>query len=131
MHDAGLALNATFKGVPVAGWVEGSGTRNTTVGKPIVVELPDGGGQPFDYVVTMEDLRFGQRIANYSIEFQASSYAKRLYIFPTDVDYCCMQAVGSTGWTILVPPVVTNKTDAMVLSSHLGDRPDGHDPRDQ
>lgn len=71
MRDAGLALNATFKGKPVAGWTEGSGTRNTTVGVPIVVELPGGGGQPFDYVVTMEDLRFGQRIANYSFEYQA------------------------------------------------------------
>lgn len=71
MHDAGLALNATFKGQPVAGWPEGAGTVNTTVGVPIVIELPGGGGAPFDYVVSMEDLRFGQRIMNYSFEFQA------------------------------------------------------------
>lgn len=73
MHDAGLALNATFKGAPVAGWVEGSGSVNTTVGVPIVIELPSGGGEPFDYVVSMEDLHFGQRIMNYSFEFQVRS----------------------------------------------------------
>ena len=70
MRDAGLALNATFKGQPVAGWTEGSGTKNTTVGVPIVIELPLGGGEQFDYVVSMEDLHFGQRIANYSFEYQ-------------------------------------------------------------
>ena len=71
MRDAGLALNATFKGQPVAGWPEGAGTVNTTVGVPIVIELPGGGSAPFDYVVSMEDLRYGQRIVNYSFEFQA------------------------------------------------------------
>jgi hypothetical protein len=61
---------------------------------------------PFDYVVTMEDLRCGQRVANYSFEFQA---------------------VGSDVWEILVPPVIANKTPP----AGVGDRPDGHDPRDQ
>ena len=71
-------------------------------GTPIEIDLPGGGGQPFDYVVSMEDLSFGQRVANYSFEFQR---------------------VGSSAWEILVPPA--NATRA------LGDRPDGHDPRDQ
>jgi len=102
MAEAGLALNATFKAAPVAGFL--AGPQNTTVGgEPIVIELPGGGGQPFDYVVAMEDLRFGQRVANYTWEFQA---------------------VGGAEWLTLVPPVVRN-------ASRVGDRPDGHDPRDQ
>lgn len=114
MRDAGLALNATFKAAPVAGWAEGSGTVNTTVGVPIVVELPGSGGEQFDYVVTLEDLRYGQRIANYTVEYQA---------------------VGSSQWEVLVPPVIANKTAAGSASlggrEQPGDRPDGHDPRDQ
>jgi hypothetical protein len=102
MNEAGLALNATFKSAPVAGFT--SGPMNASVGVPIVIELPGSGGQMFDYVVSMEDLRFGQRVANYSFEFQA---------------------VGSQDWEVLVPPVINNKT-----SGGLGDRPDGHDPRD-
>jgi alpha-L-fucosidase len=69
------------------------------------VALLDVGGAPFDYVVTMEDLAAGgQRIANYSIEFTR---------------------VGGdpAAWETLVP--VLNHSKA------LGDRPDGHDPRDQ
>jgi len=50
----------------------------------------------------MEDLAHGQRIANYSFDYQA---------------------VGSDVWEVLVPAVVPNATA-------LGDRPDGHDPRD-
>ena len=102
MAEAGLALNATFKAAPVAGFI--SGPVNTSVGVPIVIDLPGAGGQFFDFVVSMEDLSFGQRIANYSFEFQA---------------------VGSDQWEVLVPPVVLNKT------APFGDRPDGHDPRDQ
>ena len=102
MFDAGLALNATFAGAPVAGFE--TGPVNVSVGVPLVVDLPGAGGQPFDYVVAMEDLRFGQRIANYSIDYMA---------------------VGSSVWEVLVPPVVKNAT------APFGDRPDGHDPRDQ
>ena len=58
----------------------------------------------FDYIVTMEDLSQGQRIGNYSIDFRRH---------------------GSTKWEILVPPVVPQHPH------NLGDRPDGHDPRDQ
>jgi hypothetical protein len=117
MRDAGLALNATFKAAPVAGWPEGAGTVNTSVGVPIVVDLPAGGGEPFDYVVTMEDLRYGQRIANYTVEYQA---------------------VGGTTWEVLVPPVIANHSHTAPSGHHQrqgqvrpGDRPDGHDPRDQ
>ena len=101
MVEAGLAINATFRSAPVAGFL--TGPVNVSVGAPLVIELPDGGGQDFDYVVSQEDLRFGQRVANYSFEYQA---------------------VGGSGeWLTLVPPVVKN-------GSHVGDRPDGHDPRD-
>ena len=51
----------------------------------------------------MEDLRFGQRIANYSIEYLEGD-------------------AGSKDWRTLVP-VLHHRPD-------LGDRPDGHDPRD-
>lgn len=56
-------------------------------------------------MVSQEDLRFGQRIANYTFEYQA---------------------VGSRTWQLLVPPVIANKSHPSI-----GDRPDGHDPRDQ
>lgn len=99
MHVAGAALNATFRAPPLAGVANAS----TPCGTPVEFALPDAGGQPFDYVVTMEDLTFGQRIANYTIEYQA---------------------VGSSDWAILVPPVIKNATG-------FADRPDGKDPRDQ
>jgi alpha-L-fucosidase len=101
MAEAGAALNATFRAPPLAGL----GPASTPCGTPLELDLPGGGGQPFDYVVTMEDLRFGQRVANYTFEYQA---------------------VGSAVWEVLVPPVWANKTPPGV-----GDRPDGHDPRDQ
>ena len=50
-----------------------------------------------------EDLFQGQRVANYTFEYQA---------------------VGSDTWEVLVPPVILKKTA-------VGDRPDGNDPRDQ
>jgi alpha-L-fucosidase len=103
MAEAGAALNATFRAPPLAALAPAS----TPCGAPLVLELPGGGGQPFDYVVTMEDLRFGQRVANYSFDYQA---------------------VGSDAWEVLVPPVWANKTPP---ASPVGDRPDGHDPRDQ
>ena len=100
MADVGAALNATFRGAPVAG-VAGVATP---CGTPVVIDLPAPGGAAFDYVVSGEDLRHGQRVANYTFEFEA---------------------VGEPGvWRTLVPPVVKNATA-------VGDRPDGNDPRDQ
>ena len=66
----------------------------------------------FDYVVTMEDLSNGQRIGNYSIDYREH---------------------GSDAWQVLIPPVKPPApTPAPTLASApLGDRPDGHDPRDQ
>lgn len=60
---------------------------------------------PFDYIVSKEDLSKGQRIGNYTIEFRR---------------------VNSSEWETLVPPVLPRNH-----SSGVGDRPDGHDPRDQ
>jgi len=103
MHEAGEALNATFRAPPLLGVYNVS----TPCGTPIEISLPgDHLGAPFDYVVTREDLLQGQRVANYSFEYQA---------------------VGSTLWETLVPPVILNKTNP----SEFGDRPDGNDPRDQ
>jgi alpha-L-fucosidase len=101
MAEAGAALNATFRAPPLAA-LAGAPVSGPCAA-PLIIELPGGGGQPFDYVVSMEDLTFGQRIANYSFDYQA---------------------VGSAVWEVLVPPVPANATGA------LGDRPDGHDPRD-
>jgi len=69
-----------------------------------IAELTLPSNAVFDYIVTQEDLGKGQRIANYSIEYQAHD--------------------GGNKWEILVSP--SNKSDV----DNLGDRPDGHDPRD-
>ena len=103
MHEAGAALNATFRAPPLAGLYNVS----TACASPVELALPGGGGQPFDYIVTREDLLQGQRVANYSFEYQA---------------------VGSSVWEVLVPPVVKNASGVPVGGS---DRPDGNDPRDQ
>lgn len=100
MADVGTALNATFRAPPLAG-VAGV---ETPCGAPVVIDLPAPGGGAFDFVVSAEDLRHGQRVANYSFEYEA---------------------VGAPGvWLTLVPPVIKNATA-------VGDRPDGNDPRDQ
>jgi len=96
MHEVGAALNATF-GQHVSKATNVQGICESGVAE---LELPRVGAA-FDYVVTMEDLRSGQRIANYTVEFQRSD---------------------SSSWEVLVPPVKKKK---------LQDRPDGHDPRDQ
>lgn len=97
MRDVGAALNATFgKHVALA-----SGVNSACSEGIVELKLPKV-GSAFDYVVTMEDLVHGQRIANYSVEFQRQ---------------------GSRVWEVLVPPVQKKKS--------LQDRPDGHDPRDQ
>lgn len=99
MHEVGDALNATF-GKHVA---KNGPRKNAACGPGVIeLELPHV-GSAFDYVVTMEELSAGQRIANYSIEFQRS---------------------GSATWETLVPPVQKKKPS-------LTDRPDGHYPRDQ
>ena len=64
--------------------------------------LPDGGaGTTFDYVMSAEDLTFGARVANYSVEYQAA---------------------GSSVWRVLVPPVLPPNTTttggANIPSSH-------------
>merc|ERR1712217_721635 len=97
MRDVGAALNSTF-GKYVA---HASGVKSACGASVIELKLPRV-GSAFNYVVTMEDMGHGQRIANYSVEFQRA---------------------GSSVWEALVPPV-QKKT-------HLRDRPDGHDPRDQ
>ena len=102
MHEAGAAINATFRAPPLAGVYAAS----APCGTPVELALPGGGGQAFDYVVTREDLLQGQRVANYSFEYLA---------------------VGGSAWEVLVPPVVRNASG----SGGLGDRPDGNDPRDQ
>mgnify|MGYP000571699837 FL=1 len=100
MAIVGKALNDTFRNSHVRKEEHVSG--KCTDG---VVTINGVLGQPFDYVVTMEDLTEGQRIANYSVEYQAK---------------------GSGDWHILVPPALKNGT-----KPNYGDRPDGHDPRDQ
>merc|ERR1712232_663055 len=91
------AMNATF-GKHVA---RAAATSAACAAGIAVLDLPKVGAA-FDYIVTMEDLADGQRIANYTVEFQRD---------------------GSDTWEILVPAVQKKST--------LGDRPDGHDPRDQ
>lgn len=96
MRDVGLALNSTFgKHVAAAKNVKAS----CKAGAAELV-LPSVGAA-FDYIVTMEELAEGQRIANYTVEFLRD---------------------GSDRWESLVPPV---------KKKSLQDRPDGHDPRDQ
>ena len=102
MRQVGAALNATFRAPPLAG----VGATASACAAPVVFDLPAPGGQRFDYLVSMEDLAHGQRIANYTIEYQA---------------------VGGGPWRTLVPPVIKNAT----ATAGVGDRPDGHDPRDQ
>lgn len=97
MREVGDALNSTFgKHVSKATAVKGACAEGV-----VELELPHVGA-PIDYIVTMEELSEGQRIANYSVEFQRS---------------------GASKWETLVPPVQPTPS--------LQDRPDGHDPRDQ
>lgn len=109
MHQVGLAINATFKksvakkNALSAQCVEGAVTLKVN-------------GNPFDYVMTLEDLSHGQRIANYSVHFKR---------------------IGSDKWEVLIPLCNKNKTTGRcdppkhILKNNVGDRPDGHDPRDQ
>lgn len=100
MHEAGLAINSTFH-LNDAGAIGGiSGPCEEGLG---VLTNVTG---LFDFVVTQEDLRFGQRIGNYSIDFRRR---------------------GSTAWEVLIPAVQPRNTS---LPAGYGDRPDGHDPRD-
>jgi hypothetical protein len=90
MVDVGKAINNTFhSNVAATGNVSGSCALG-------MAELVLQGAPQFDFVMSMEDLRLGQRIANYSVDFRR---------------------VGSSAWEPLVPP--SN------LSAY-GDRPDGH-----
>lgn len=96
MRQVGEGMNRTF-GKHVAKVQDVS----APCGPVVELKLPST-GSPFDYIVTMEDLKEGQRIANYTVEFQRK---------------------GKKTWETLVPPVQP-KADT------VGDRPDGHDPRD-
>jgi len=109
MHQVGLALNNTFK----RSVVKKEAQRAQCVEGAVVLEVE---GKPFDYVLTMEELANGQRIANYSVDFTR---------------------VGSEKWEVLIPLCDKNKTTGkcnppkQVLQGNVGDRPDGSDPRDQ
>jgi hypothetical protein len=48
MAEAGAALNATFRAPPLAAL---GAPASGPCAAPLVIELPGGGGQPFDYVV--------------------------------------------------------------------------------
>ena len=102
MYEAGAAINDTFYRHS-AGYVSGvSGACGP--GLAIV----DVRGE-FDFVVSMEDLSRGQRIGNYSIDFQRR---------------------GSAAWEVLVPPRPATGKFSGNFSGSFSDRPDGHDPRD-
>lgn len=108
MTTVGQALNDTFFNHN-AGKVEGASSPCAIS----VAQIDNINGQPFDYIVTQEDLSQGQRISNYSIEYRA---------------------VGSTDWNLIVPAAFPNGTKPnppQRFSTGYGDRPDGHDPRDQ
>ena len=105
MRDVGRAINDTFH-VSVASTPEGS-IESECIEGAVVIDVPAGEKGWFDYVVTMEDLTQGQRIMNYSVEFQRPD---------------------SSDWETLIPPVWKNKPKPP--AGGLGDRPDGHDPRD-
>jgi hypothetical protein len=98
MREAGEAINNTFH-------LNDAGTVSNVGGQcgPGVVTINVTG--EFDFIVTMEDMRRGQRIGNYSVEFRRR---------------------GSRVWETLVPCVGHNSS----APPALGDRPDGHDPRD-
>jgi alpha-L-fucosidase len=114
MKEVGKALNDTFR-LPDAIGLRGK-LQNVSGPCQIgtaVLNVSDGKGDGFDYIVTMEDLRYGQRIGNYSIDYLVD---------------------GSDKWEVLVPPVHLNKTTerrGQGRSLGLQDRPDGHDLRDQ
>jgi hypothetical protein len=113
MAEAGKAINDTFRHHHVGKAAAASGI----CGPGVISVVPSG---PFDYIVSQEDLRHGQRVGNYSIEFRRE---------------------GSQAWEVLVPPVIANKTSSSPPSSssssysttdtsRFRDRPDGNDPRD-
>eukprot|EP00656_Telonema_subtile_P058606 TRINITY_DN9979_c0_g1_i1.p1 TRINITY_DN9979_c0_g1~~TRINITY_DN9979_c0_g1_i1.p1 ORF type:complete len:236 (+),score=29.21 TRINITY_DN9979_c0_g1_i1:372-1079(+) len=98
MHQVGAAINNTFK------LADAGKQTDARAQCGLGVSTIEVAGE-FDYVVTMEDLSFGQLIGNYSIDFRLKD---------------------STEWLVLVPPVWKKKPH-----HGLSDRPDGHDPRDQ
>ena len=117
MKDLGTAINDTFHKSVVATPFDQDISAPCTTG---IVELDVPAAAPFDYIMAMEDLSQGQRIANYSLDFQR---------------------VGSPHWETLVPPVLANNTitnagsgsgtgSGIAHKANVRDRPDGHDPRD-
>ena len=123
MVDAGTAINNTFH-TSVAATPAGQSIAAQCGLGVATLTIPEGA--EFDYVVSMEDMVHGARFANNSIDYQLA---------------------GSTAWEVLVPPCgpagcpVKNGTAAARIQKvklyktrrnggALGDRPDGHDPRD-
>ena len=71
MAGAGAAINATFRVAVAALAAPVSGDCTSDFAR---LTLPRGGamgGAAFDYVVTMEDMAHGARVANYSVEYRA------------------------------------------------------------
>lgn len=99
MTDAGKAINDTFH-QSVVGAEDVSGP---CVEGQVVLTLPATDAE-FDYVVSTENLIYGARVGNYSVEYQL---------------------VGGSTWETLVPAVPLAPDNGRV-----GDRPDGNDPRD-
>eukprot|EP01083_Nonionella_stella_P020491 56812_1 len=89
MHDVGVAINSTFVKNSVAKKIT---SKNGVSCIDSVVTLDNLKGQPFDYILTKEDLRYGQRIANYSIDYRE---------------------VASDVWKVLVPVIlpITDRPD--------------------
>jgi len=107
MAEAGKAINDTFhKSVVATQAVTGKCAEGFAE-----LTLPSTNAE-FDYIVSMEDLAFGQRFGNYSIEFQ--------------------RAGGSGAWEPLTAPTNATATQGSSTDAAAGlqDRPDGHDPRD-
>ena len=106
MAEAGKAINDTFhKNLASVTGISGK----CTVG---IASLTIPAGSVFDYIVSAEDMAKGARFANYSVEYQKE---------------------GSSTWEVLVPPCGPAGCGAPspdVTAGRLGDRPDGHDPRD-
>jgi hypothetical protein len=108
MHEAGKAINDTFK-LNNAGASFTIPSHSCSTGVVVLqVAASEGKSEEFDFIVTMEDLRYGQRIGNYSIEYRL---------------------VGSDKWAMLVPPVVAGPPPPPVTAEQphrVTDRPDGH-----
>ena len=117
MREAGRAINDTF-GTALASTTDVAAPCTS----PVLLDVATD--EAVDYVLIAEDMTNGQRVANYSVDYQDRSGT----------------------WRVLVPPVVANATNSSVGArpegvgdrphdvggrlDGVGDRPDGDDPRD-